>query len=248
MAGYADDLALARRCADGDEAAWERFVRDYRPILYRAADALAPGGRARELADALYADLYGSIDARGRRRSLLVYFEGRSSLATWLRAVLAQRFVDQLRADRRLEPLESLDGAPARPSLASGGAPPDPDRPRFVALVRRALGRAVAELPARDRLRLGCYYVHGLTLAEVGRVTTEHEATVSRQLSRTRMALKQAIEGELLAAGLTRDAVRECLAAAAEDPGSLDLSALIGTDTAGGKISGIDRSTHEDQG
>ena len=246
MAGYADDLALARRCADGDEAAWEQFVRDYRPTLYRAADALAPGGRARELADALYADLYGSIDAQGRRRSLLHYFEGRSSLATWLRAVLAQRFVDQLRAERRLEPLESLDGAQPRPPLASRAALPDPDRPRFIALVRRALRRAVAGLSSRDRLRLGCYYVQGLTLAEVGRVTTEHEATVSRQLFRTRMALKQAVERELSASGLTADAVRECLAAAADDPGSLDLSALIGSDSAG-KISDIDRSTQEDQ-
>ena len=32
---------------------------EYRPILYRAADALDPSGGARDLADSLYADLYG---------------------------------------------------------------------------------------------------------------------------------------------------------------------------------------------
>src|SRR5262249_58732748 len=53
------DLELARLCAEGDEPAWERFVREYRPLLYRAADALDPTGGARDIADSLYAELYG---------------------------------------------------------------------------------------------------------------------------------------------------------------------------------------------
>src|SRR5262245_19951635 len=54
-----DELALACACAEGNELAWDHFVLEYRPILYRAADAIDPGGGARELADALYADLFG---------------------------------------------------------------------------------------------------------------------------------------------------------------------------------------------
>src|SRR6266508_834175 len=92
---YAADVELARRCAAGDEQAWERFVLEYRPILYRAADALDPSGGARDLADALYADLYS--------KSLFRYFQGRISLATRLRAVLSQRYVDRIQANRRLE-------------------------------------------------------------------------------------------------------------------------------------------------
>ena len=43
MSGRHDeDLELARQCASGSEEAWDRFVRDYRPLLYRAADALEP--------------------------------------------------------------------------------------------------------------------------------------------------------------------------------------------------------------
>src|SRR5262245_39605566 len=48
------DLALAAACAAGHEPAWETFIREYRPVLTRAADAIDPGGGARELADALY--------------------------------------------------------------------------------------------------------------------------------------------------------------------------------------------------
>src|SRR6187401_823554 len=54
---HLEDLALA--CAAGDDAAWEHFVLTRRPVLYRAADALDSTGSARDLADSLYADLFG---------------------------------------------------------------------------------------------------------------------------------------------------------------------------------------------
>src|SRR5215831_16568063 len=152
---YAEDLALASACAAGDDAAWERFVREFRPVLYRAADALDSTGRARELADALYADLYGLKERGGERQSLFRYYQGRSSLATWLRAVLAQRYVDRVRANRRLEPLpddtssaaQRIDAAARRSGDERFGvAPIDPDRARLVALVRTVLAAVVARL------------------------------------------------------------------------------------------------------
>ena len=218
-ASYAADLELARRCAAGEEPAWERFVLEYRPVLYRAADALDPTGGARDLADALYADLYS--------QSLFRYYQGRSSLATWLRAVLSQRYVDRLRAQRRLEPLPEDDGPAARLE-GRASDPPDPDRSRHLALLGQALARAVDRLDSRGRLRLGCYYVQELTLAEVGRLVGEHEATVSRQLARTRRALREDVERQLRGDhGLTEAQVTECFAAASEDAGPLDLGQLL---------------------
>src|SRR5690606_7651954 len=90
---HLEDLALACACEDGHERAWEHFIHQLRPVLYRSADALAPGGGAREIADGIYADLFGTEERDGVRRSLFRYFHGRSSLATWLRAVLSQRYV-----------------------------------------------------------------------------------------------------------------------------------------------------------
>ena len=103
---HLEDLALACACADGDSAAWDHFVAHHRPVLYRAADALDPGGGAREMADSLYADLYGLSERHGERRSLFSYYHGRSSLATWMRAILAQRHIDRIRAVKRFEPLD----------------------------------------------------------------------------------------------------------------------------------------------
>jgi RNA polymerase sigma factor (sigma-70 family) len=219
---HAADVELARLCATGDERAWERFIRDYRPLLYRAADALDRTGGARELADSLYADLYGLKEGARERQSLFHYFQGRSSLATWLRAVLAQRYVDRVRVQRRLEPLPDQEVA------AHDGAPPDPNRSRYVALVRQALAAAVARLASRDRLRLACYYVQELTLAETGRALKEHEATASRQLARTRRGIRDDVERQLRdEAGLSGDQIAACFASVADDPGPLDLKQVI---------------------
>ena len=102
---HLEDLALACALRRASEPAWEQFVADYRPVLRAAARAIVGAGgeeRARELADSLYAELYG-LDRSGgtRKNSLLDYFHGRSKLSTWLRSVLAQRYVDGLRASQR---------------------------------------------------------------------------------------------------------------------------------------------------
>ena len=226
---HLEDLALACGCAAGHDAAWEHFVLELRPPLYRAADALDPAGGARELVDALYGDLYGTEERDGQRRSLFRYFHGRSSLATWLRAVLAQRYVDALRARRRLEPLADDD---RREATGPPAPPPDPDCARFVELIQRALARAVAILAPRDRLRLACYYTQQLTLAETGRLLGEHEATASRHLARTRRAIRTEVERHLRTdAGLTSDQIARCFECALEDPGPIDLGRIIRKDS-----------------
>jgi len=83
-------------------------------------------------------------------------------------------------------------------------------------------------LPARDRLRLSCYYVQELTLAETGRMMKESEATVSRQLARTRREIRTAIERHLRQqAKLGDEEIKECFASVSEDPGQLDLKQVI---------------------
>jgi RNA polymerase sigma-70 factor (ECF subfamily) len=227
---HLDDLALACACVEGNGAAWDHFVLEFRPVLYRAADALAPGGSARDLADAIYGDLFGLEERDGERRSLLRYFHGRSSLATWLRAVLAQRHVDRIRSERRHEPFEADDADTNLPLVPVSSPGADPDRTRYVALVKIALARAARQLPDRDRLRLGLYYREDLTLAQAGRLLGEHEATVSRQLARTRRAIRGEVERYLRQEHGFGDAqVAQCFACTLDDPGPLDLGDILGS-------------------
>jgi RNA polymerase sigma-70 factor (ECF subfamily) len=234
---HLEDLALATACADGNDAAWEHFIREHRPVLYRAADAIDRTGAAREAADGLYAELFGLTEREGERRSLFRYFHGRSSLGTWLRAVLSQRYVDGLRRSRRLEPLPTDDEAGAAPVKDATAAP---EQARFAEAMRRALTAATARLEPRDRLRLACYYAQNLTLAEIGRALREHEATTSRHLARTRRAIRQDVEQQLRHSGMSEAEVAECIATVSADAGPLDLEAILPGPR---KNAGQDRST-----
>jgi len=223
-----EDLALACGCRAGHEAAWEHFVRELRPMLHAAARAIA-GEAGLELADGLYADLFGLAGDRPDRRSLLAYYHGRSRLTTWLRAILVRRHIDRLRAGRRLDSLdEDFDERDAAAGAAA--AEPrdvDPDRLRFVRLAQQALDRAIAELEPAARLRLRLYYGHDLTLAAIGRLLEEHEATVSRKLDRARREIRTRVEDILREQHrLSPDQVAACLDHAAAAP-ELQLTRLL---------------------
>ncbi len=109
-----DELALARACAAGDNTAWEIFLTRYREKLYLSALRIArEDSAAHELADTLYADLYGTSTREGQRVSKLASYTGRGSLEGWLRTVLAQEYVNRYRKTKRLVSLdeESEEGA-----------------------------------------------------------------------------------------------------------------------------------------
>lgn len=195
---HLEDLALAVACAEGCDSAWEHFFATYRQYLYSAAAAItrraASDPYAREFADSLYAPLYGRETANGRA-SLFNHFHGRSKLSTWLRAVLAQRYIDVLRQEKRLESVEDDEGFERTllPRQKAGWEPADPHRSRYLHLLAGALKQAISSLDALDRTRLISYYLKDLTLAEIGRATNEHEATVSRKLERVRQELKEKV-------------------------------------------------------
>jgi RNA polymerase sigma factor (sigma-70 family) len=255
------DLALACACAEGSEAAWNEFVAEYRPYLRTAAAAIlrrpASEPAAIELADSLFADLYGLSDGQLSGRSLLRYFHGRSSLKTWLRAVLAQRHIDSIRAGKKFDSLDDAgdDGETRRaPELGTMEMPADPHREMYLQRFREALTASLAGLDARDRSRLRLYYAQDRTLAEIGRELGEHESSVSRNLERVRRELRATVEGLLRAGkaaangatpvpgdlGMDDAQIDLCLQYAAEDA-AIDLDKLFQSRKAK-KITGPDRS------
>jgi RNA polymerase sigma-70 factor, ECF subfamily len=192
------DLALACACAAGRDTAWEFFVAHHRPELYRAAGAIAGEAQSREMADSLYAELYGLREtAEGKRRSLFDYFHGRSKLTTWLRAILARRHVDEFRRTRQIDSLDEpdADGETAQPVATTRA--PDPERHAYLAMMQGVLTAVLGALEPRERLRMAYYYADELTLAQIGKLMGEHEATVSRKLERTRRDVRKAVEGAL---------------------------------------------------
>jgi RNA polymerase sigma factor (sigma-70 family) len=244
------DLALACACADGVAEAWEHFVGIYRGYLRACAGAmLARSGsapEAEELADSLFAELYGlSAEKRG---SLLRYFHGRSSLKTWLRAVLAQRLVDKIRAGRKFEELKDQDGgADGQRRVAATAAlqVADPHREKYLLKFTTALQTALENLDARDALRLRMYYGEEKKLAEIGRALGEHESSVSRHLEKARREVRRAIEeilrggseapnGDGSSGGMSEAEIALCFEYGAEDA-PIDLDKLFSR-SAGRKV------------
>ena len=223
---HAEDLGLAIACQAGESAPWEHFIASFRPQLYAAARAIAGDeARGRELADSLWAEMYGMEVRDGRRRSILSYFHGRSSILTWMRAVLAQRHVDYIRSQSRNVPLD--DHLEHATGTSDDHGEETGERARCVAMLGKALDAALKSLAPRDRMRMAYYYRHDLSLKEIGRVMNEHESTVSRQLARTRDYLKREIERTLHDGDqLSRDQIRLCYDWAAGDL-QIDLSRAL---------------------
>lgn len=255
------DLALACACAEGSEAAWNDFVGEYRGYLRTAAAAIlrrpAPDPAVIDLADSLFANLYGLSEGQQGGRSLFRYFHGRSSLKTWLRAVLAQRHIDAIRAGKKFDSLDDggEDGETRRvPELGAVQLTADPHREMYLQRFGEALTAALAGLEARDRSRLRLYYAQDRTLAEIGRELGEHESSVSRNLERVRKELRGTVEGLLRAgksaangavsvpgeSGMDDAQIDLCLQYASEDA-AIDLDKLFESRKAK-KMPGLDRS------
>lgn len=202
-----EELALARACAAGHERAWEVFMSRYREKLYDIAGYIAKeSSAARELADSLYADLYGTTTRDGNRVSKLASYTGRGSLEGWLRTVMAQEFVNRYRRQRRLVSLdeESEDGAQF--------AATEPEPAVVVdSRVEAATDEALSALPAEERFILASYYLDDRTLAEIARILTVHESTISRKLDKLAKSLRKKILAALERKGMSRRQAEEAL-------------------------------------
>jgi RNA polymerase sigma-70 factor (ECF subfamily) len=212
------DLVLARACANGHPGAWEHFLAVYRQPLTRAAIAITGSETlGRELADQLYAELYGLTARDGVRRCPLDSYRGKGSLMGWLRTTLAQRHVDHHRRTRRELPLDDpADGYDPPAAI------PKPETPfTDLLLMGRAIEEALRQLAAEERFLLAAYYLDGRTLLEIAPLLHVHEATVSRKLRRVTSGLRKRIARNLQGLGLSKPAAQEALGA---DPRDLNLN------------------------
>lgn len=208
------DLALAQACALGRDAAWRQFIARFREPLTQTAMSItgsAPMGQ--ELADSLYAELFGLTERGEQRRSPLAYYSGRGSLKGFLRATLAQRNVDHIRRAARETPIADEDIA---------AAPPAPTPPSDVlARLSQGLTAAFGSLAAEERFLLSAWFLDRRTLLEIAGILQVHEATVSRRLQRLTARLHQDLLKNLRASGMSRAAAEEALGT---DPRDLNIN------------------------
>jgi RNA polymerase sigma-70 factor, ECF subfamily len=212
-----EELALARACAAGHEGAWQDFISRYRQKLHSMALHITRDSEhASELADSLFADLYG-VNTRADhrepgaevvhvRRSKLISYTGRGSLEGWLRTVMAQEFINRYRKQRRTVSLEEQTEEGVQFAAAAPEPACAPDQ-RLAA----ATDQALADLSAEDRFVLASYYLDGRTLAEIARTLGLHESSISRRLDRVSVGLRKRILAGLRERGMSHAQATEAL-------------------------------------
>jgi RNA polymerase sigma-70 factor (ECF subfamily) len=244
----ADDLCLVVACERGDDAAWTDLMEQFRAtVLSAARGASANEDAAEELAQSVWADLYGLRErADGSVSGKLAYYSGCGSLGGWLRAVVGQLAVDRHRKSARLVQTEEAadfdriarEGHEEADHFTVAAAP-DPERAlaarETAEALERALRQALAGLDAEDRLLIKLYYFDDLRLREAGAVLGVHEATASRRLTRVHGEVRKRVEAFLVGErGWTKQETGRALADAATHLDT-DLRRLLAEAEAGGR-------------
>ncbi|KAF0250117.1 MAG: RNA polymerase sigma-70 factor ECF subfamily [bacterium] len=223
------ELCFAIACAQGDESAWDEFMRDYRSFLQAVARQLTRNEtQAEELVEIAWSELYGLREVEGKRISKFSAYSGKGSLKGWLRAVLFQLSVDRHRRQGRyVQPQEENDlERLAAPVIHASEKKTDLSE-RYQIATHKALAQAITSLEPRMKIILNYYYYDNLTLKQIGQIFGVHEATASRWVVRIQQDIRQFVEKFLKQEYRFNSVqIKECLEYAAQGEG-IDIKSLL---------------------
>jgi RNA polymerase sigma-70 factor (ECF subfamily) len=183
--GSAEDLELVRRCAAGDDAAWDEFVRRTKPAIQRGATVGLRKFRAvdAEMLENVLQQVYVELLKDGRR--VLRTFRGTSDLEGWV-AIISMRTAIHLA--RRRGPESAL------PELLPPAATPAPgeraDRTEFL----DKLDAAFRKLSEEERRLLRLAFFEEKSYKEIADSLGMPLNSVSPTLIRAKEKLKKLIE------------------------------------------------------
>jgi RNA polymerase sigma-70 factor (ECF subfamily) len=176
---HSDDAALVAACAAGSREAFDLIVERYRRTVYAVCYRFAGNHEdASDLAQDAFVRAYRGIAS----------FRGQSALSTWLYRVAVNVCLNRRAVARPVT--ESLD---ARPHVDHGGEPPDVSAERG----QRAMHvrRAVARLPARQRLTVILRVYHDMSHEEIARVLGSSVGTVKANFFHALRNLEKRLRG-----------------------------------------------------
>lgn len=186
----ASEQGLLASLRAGDEAAFERLVREHTPHLLAVARRLLPNEHdARDAVQEAFLSAFKSIGT----------FEGGSRLSTWLHrivvnACLMKRRSESRRPARSIEELLPAFREDGHPTLPARGWKPIPDSVIQSTEVRDRVRAAIEELPPVYREVLILRDIEGVDT----RAAAEHlgigEAAVKTRLHRARQALREILD------------------------------------------------------
>ena len=171
---------LVQRAGRGDSAAFEQLMEAHESRMY--AVALRMCGNREDAQDCLQEAMIRIYRAMGS-------FKGQSSFATWAYRITMNSCLDELRR-RKNRQATSLDAL-----LDVGFSPADevntPERYSLAEEKKRALERAIAELPEDMKAAVVLRDVQGLSYEEIADALQANVGTIKSRISRGREKLRQ---------------------------------------------------------
>jgi RNA polymerase sigma factor (sigma-70 family) len=202
------DLYLTTACADGNDDAWRRFHFLYKiPIIRFARTIQRTGITAQDLADGVFIDLFLS-DRSGRSR--IYSYNGKSSIATWLRVLVNHHLVSK----RRVRDLvATADCISERVDVRAEQRMQSICQERkYGHMLSDSLVATCQRLSNDERRLLIWRYNDGLQLGEIGRIVGIHQANVTRRLAKLHIKIRLEVAALLSAKyRLSQVAIAECL-------------------------------------
>jgi RNA polymerase sigma factor (sigma-70 family) len=187
-----DDMALARRIAAGDRAAFELLMRRHNRRLYRLARAtLRDDAEAEDALQDAYLSAYRSI-AR---------YRGDAALSTWLSRLVLNECLGRLRRGaRRQNVIPMVNAGDAEHMQIDDMGPPDGDTPDQAlgrSQMRALLERKLDALPESFRMVFVLRAVEEMSVEETAQCLDIPQATVRSRHFRARSLLREALAQEI---------------------------------------------------
>ena len=212
---HTNDLYLSLACLQGSEAAWECFVACYQRYIKALVRHFSLAFDPAETCDSILADL--CLPARSGRARLESY-DCRFSLATWLRAIVEHRLINDTKRRSFIgefpSPITEVVDNSALEKVEAVVR-----QNRYAEMVHDSLRSATDSLTDREALVLLLVYDNGLTHSQVAARLGVHRSTVShlehRILRRLRGKFVSILEAKY---HLSKPAVQECVAEALANP------------------------------
>lgn len=179
-----DDAVLIARSKQGDRGAFDQLVTRYSAQIYNFAYRMTNN---REDAEDIYQDAF--LHAfRG-----IGNFRSDSAFSTWLYRIVRNVYLDEMKR-RRARPYASLeesietdDGTITRDVQDDGPTPEDIVQTNER---RRAVHRAIAQLPETQREIIILYEMNQLSYEEIAETLEINVGTVKSRLNRARRSLR----------------------------------------------------------
>ena len=178
-----DEKAIIERVLAGDNNAFGELVEIYQDRVYNLA--LRMSGNADDAFDL-------AQEAFFRAWRGLSGFQFESAFSTWLFRLTSNVCLDWLRAKKRRPTvsLTTLDDEGEEVQLEIRDPGKGPEELLLAAEDRKALAKALNELPVEYREILTLRAINDLSYEEISRILNLREGTVKSRLSRARLALR----------------------------------------------------------